>query len=197
MNVAADERELTANQVTGTAPMTVTSRPANCRRTHPGGPQQLLHGFAGTHLGRCFQCPIHERDQLAQKLLRTSGLFRICADRSADESIAPITAVTNSLCRSGLAENWLSEFVLGLLLQGLAFFQTVLDVGDDVAHTRIRVITGEQFVDLGDDLVKGHHFRLTDGAGARLLHRFEHNRAVGFQGYCRLFMVGDVVEVDC
>jgi uncharacterized protein (DUF305 family) len=34
--------------------------------------------------------------------------------------------------------------------QRLAFLQPVLDVGDHVAHAGIRVITGEQVVDLGD-----------------------------------------------
>jgi len=50
-----------------------------------------------------------------------SGLLRICVERSAEESIAPITAETNSLCKSGLAdetnslcksglaENWANE----------------------------------------------------------------------------------------
>lgn len=38
-----------------------------------------------------------------------SALFRICVDRSVLESMAPITAPTNSFCRSGLAENWASE----------------------------------------------------------------------------------------
>ena len=35
----------------------------------------------------------------------SSGLLRICAERSAEESMAAITADTNSSCRSGLAEN--------------------------------------------------------------------------------------------
>ena len=48
------------------------------------------------------------------------------------------------MCRSGLAENWASESFLSLLLQSLALLQPVADVGDDVAHTRIRVITGKK-----------------------------------------------------
>ena len=34
------------------------------------------------------------------------------------------------------------------------------------AQTRIRVVTGKQVVDLGDDLVQGHHFGIVDGARA-------------------------------
>jgi len=35
-----------------------------------------------------------------------SELLRICVDRSLWDSMAPITAPTNSFCRSGLAEDW-------------------------------------------------------------------------------------------
>ena len=35
-----------------------------------------------------------------------SELFKIWVDSSAEESMAPITAPTNSFCKSGLAENW-------------------------------------------------------------------------------------------
>ena len=55
----------------------------------------------------------------------------------------------------------------------------VLDVGDDVAHAGVWVITGEQVVDLGDDLVLGHHFGIADGASARLRDGFERNPEPG------------------
>ena len=35
-----------------------------------------------------------------------SELFKIWVDSSAEESMAPITAPTNSFCKSGLAEDW-------------------------------------------------------------------------------------------
>jgi hypothetical protein len=38
-----------------------------------------------------------------------SLLFRICVDRSLWDSDGPMTAPTNSFCRSGVAENWASE----------------------------------------------------------------------------------------
>ena len=38
-----------------------------------------------------------------------SGLLRIWVERSSEDSIAPITAPRNSVCRSGLAENWARE----------------------------------------------------------------------------------------
>lgn len=50
------------------------------------------------------------------------------------------------------------------MLQGFAFFEPVFDVGDNVTHTRIRAISGEQVVDLGDDHLKGHHFGIPDSA---------------------------------
>lgn len=34
-----------------------------------------------------------------------SGLLRICADRSVEDSVAPMTALTNSFYRGGDAEN--------------------------------------------------------------------------------------------
>ena len=70
--------------------------------------------------------------------------------------MAPMTAPTNSFCRSGLAENWANELFWACCLRGLALFQPVLDVGDDVAHTRIRVIAAEQVVDLLDDVGERH-----------------------------------------
>jgi hypothetical protein len=52
-------------------------------------------------------------------------------------------------------------------------------MGDDAAQTRIRVVTGKQVVDLGDDLVQGHHFGIADGASARLRDGFERNPEPG------------------
>ena len=40
-----------------------------------------------------------------------SELLRICVGRSLWDSMAPITAPTNSFCRSGLAENWANELL--------------------------------------------------------------------------------------
>ena len=111
--------------------------------------------------------------------------------------MAAITAPTNSLCRSRLAENWGNVLFLCLLLQGFAFFEPVFDVGDDVAHTRIRVITREQVVDLGDDLVHGHHFRITDGCRPRLLDRLERYPSAGLQRCSCLLTMGDVLEIHC
>ena len=41
-----------------------------------------------------------------------------------------------------------------------------LEESETCAQTRIRVVTGEQVVDLGDDLVRGHHFGIVDRARA-------------------------------
>jgi hypothetical protein len=89
--------------------------------------------------------------------------------------MAPITAPTNSFCGSGLAENRASVLFLRLrlLLQGLAFFEPVFDVGDDVAHAGVGVITGEQVVDLLDNLGQRQAYSSTssDPATAQALWR--------------------------
>lgn len=71
---------------------------------------------------------------------KSSRLFSIWVDRSSEDSIAPMTAPTNSLCRSGLAENWARGVVACLLLQRFAFPQPVLDVGDDVGDAGLGVL---------------------------------------------------------
>src|SRR6185369_5488169 len=45
----------------------------------------------------------------ASSFCEISELLRICVDRSVWESMAPISAPTNSVCRSGLAENCANE----------------------------------------------------------------------------------------
>ena len=70
-------------------------------------------------------------------------MLSIRAERSAEESIAPITAEELSV-QVGARRELGQRVVLRLLLQRLALLQPVADVGDDVAHTRIRVITGKK-----------------------------------------------------
>ena len=53
--------------------------------------------------------------------------------------MAPITAPTNSLQVRASRELG-QRVVLGLLLKGLALFQPVLVVGDDVAHAGVGVL---------------------------------------------------------
>src|SRR4051794_23709022 len=55
----------------------------------------------------------------------SSGLFRIWVDRSSEEAIAPMTAPTNSSCRSGLAE-MSNELFCACCCMGLAVFEPVL-----------------------------------------------------------------------
>jgi hypothetical protein len=50
--------------------------------------------------------------QFTEQLLRRLGVVDYLDERSAVESIAPITAESNSLRRSGLAENWAKRVVL-------------------------------------------------------------------------------------
>jgi len=85
-----------------------------------------------------------------------SGLLRICAEGSAEESIAPITAATSSLCRSWAGGELGQGVVLRLLLERLALFEPVLDVGNDAADAGVGVIAGEEVIDLCDDLFKHH-----------------------------------------
>jgi hypothetical protein len=83
--------------------------------------------------------------------------------------------------------------VLGLLLQGLALFEPILDVGNHVADAGVGVIAREQVVDLGDYVFERGQFRIAGRAGARLLGRLQRNTTCEFAGSRALLMLGD----DC
>ena len=125
-----------------------------------------------------------------------SELFKIWVDSSARGVHGPDHGADELVLQVRASRELSQGVVLGLLLQRLAFLQPVLDVGDHVAHAGVRVITGEQVVDLGDDLFEGHHFRIAGGAGAGLLGRLQRHVAGGLARGGLALVLGEEVEID-
>ena len=92
------------------------ARRSGPRETHasaahptPAECQQWPRCIAPARLRRLLQRLLDDGHQFAHQLLRDLGVVEDLCGQVSEESIAPITAPTNSFCRSGLAENWANE----------------------------------------------------------------------------------------